>query len=139
MDQREPLPKVEYARVTVLDIDPTSEARMKIRCRDWERIKRSIGGIPEQKNIWSNISAAALGVGIEGVLATIPMWSAGESIELCIRVAFLVLTILSFGIALVAHLAGKQRSDFITTSVDSILDDIERIEKTIPDYPLVPQ
>lgn len=132
-DYQNPIKNLEYSRHPVIEIDPSSEARMKIRCRDWIRIREAIKNIPESRNIWSSVATTSLGVGIEGILASIPLWSTEGEIELWIKVAFLFLTILSFIISLLACISAKQKRVFITQSVKSILAEIMDIESTMPD------
>jgi hypothetical protein len=127
----------ESTRRLVLEIDPTSEARMKIRCLDWERIKHSIAQLPEKRNVWRTVAATALGIAVEGVLASLPMWASPQPTALWIRSAFLVLTAASAGVALVAFIFSKQIASQFSTSVQSIIEDLEAIERTLPDYPII--
>lgn len=97
---------------------------------DWERLKARIARVIPRKRVFEILAALAAGVAVQACFSLLAFYVVGgQQLSQGILIATWVMFFVSLALAPALYYLDRQQTEIITTSVQSVLDDMQFIEQ----------
>lgn len=112
---------------------PSETENMLVRKKDWDRIKRRLRESSQPIGWVSKIYSALISAGLAALLSIYPLHQSVTSTDPWVIPLYLIFGIFALFVGIILVLVDRHVNSNITSDADSIVQDMEDVEKEFPE------